>query len=111
MVLSYSNGVQYETTLYPGFGFFRAVLQFPYPSCRLRPDIAYRGETYYWSKHHEFLKFIDVLQRVHESIELATGLSKLPPADRYMLESYGWRLTDTLLFRAYNPQRRQNDIN
>src|SRR5215472_8604469 len=38
-------------------------------------DIEYRGETYYWSKHREFLKFIDLPRRVRQPIELALGFN------------------------------------
>lgn len=57
-------------------------------------DIEFRGELYRWSKHHEFLKFIDVPQRAAEPIELATGLANLADEDRRTLQSHGWRLTD-----------------
>jgi hypothetical protein len=40
-------------------------------------DVEYEGETYLWSKHHEFLKFIDVPTRVRTPVELATNL--MPP--------------------------------
>ena len=57
-------------------------------------DILYNGETYYWSKHHEFLKFIDLPRRIDQPIELALGLSSLDPDDYAMLVENGWRLTD-----------------
>jgi hypothetical protein len=38
-------------------------------------DVVFAGETYHWSKHHEFLKFIDVPRRVDTEIELATNLA------------------------------------
>jgi len=57
-------------------------------------DIEYQGETYYWSKHHEFLKFIDLPRLVRQPIELAMGLENLQPEVRCMLESHGWRLID-----------------
>lgn len=37
-------------------------------------DIEYKGETYYWSKDREFMKFMDVPGRVRTPIELAMGL-------------------------------------
>lgn len=40
-------------------------------------DFEFRGETYRWSKHHEFLKFLDLPRRVRRPIELAMN-----PADR-----------------------------
>jgi hypothetical protein len=58
-------------------------------------DIEYQGQTYYWSKHHEFLKFIDLLQQVDQPIELAMGPD---PEVRCMLEPKGWRLANAHTF-------------
>ena len=68
-------------------------------------DIEFRGETYYWSKHHEFLKFLDLPKRVSEPIELAMG----PDEDvKQMLQGHGWRVanahefsTDPWKYRDY----------
>jgi YHS domain-containing protein len=57
-------------------------------------DIIYQGETYYWSKHHEFQKFIDLPRLVDQPIELAMGLAYLEPDVSAMLTSSGWLLTD-----------------
>jgi hypothetical protein len=57
-------------------------------------DIEYQGETYYWSKHLEFLKFIDLPLRIRQPIELAIGVANLEPEERHTLESNGWRLAD-----------------
>jgi hypothetical protein len=61
-------------------------------------DIEYQGEVYYWSKHREFLKCIDLPPRVPRPIELAMPLNTLPDADRHLLESHGWRLTNAHVF-------------
>jgi hypothetical protein len=61
-------------------------------------DITYNGETYYWSKHHEFLKFIDLPRRIDQPIELALGLSSLDPDDHATLVENGWRLSDAHAF-------------
>ena len=61
-------------------------------------DITYRGETYHWSKHHEFLKFIDLPRRTGWPIELALDLVHLERADRSLLEANGWRLADAHQF-------------
>ena len=61
-------------------------------------DIEYQGEVYYWSKHHEFLKFIDLPRRVTQPIELAMPLLTLCADDRCLLESHGWRLTNAHVF-------------
>ena len=74
-------------------------------------DIQYEGETYYWSKDREFLKFIDLPRRLSQPIELATSLGSaarplnetvsatgLDPVVRQTLESNGWRLADADTF-------------
>ena len=40
-------------------------------------DLSFNGETYLWSKHHEFLKFVELPKRIQIPVELATNLS--PP--------------------------------
>jgi hypothetical protein len=57
-------------------------------------DIDFAAEIYHWSKHHEFLKFIDLPKRIGQPIELATGLANLSAQERQLLESNGWRLLD-----------------
>jgi hypothetical protein len=61
-------------------------------------DIEYQGEVYYWSKHREFLKFIDLPPRLPRPVELAMPLTTLPAADRCLLESHSWRLTNAHAF-------------
>lgn len=54
-------------------------------------DIVYQGESYYWSKDREFLKFVDLPQRRDTAFELAAGVD----ADtRKLLESHRWHLAD-----------------
>ncbi|SPF39990.1 conserved hypothetical protein [Candidatus Sulfopaludibacter sp. SbA4] len=55
-------------------------------------EIEFEGEKYFWSKHLEFLKFIDLPTRSGERIELAA--SRVGEDDRRLLESNGWLLTD-----------------
>lgn len=74
-------------------------------------DMSFRGETYRWSKHHEFLRFIDLPRRLPEQpLELAMNLAEpetirhgedervmamgLAGGDRALLLSHGWRLKD-----------------
>lgn len=57
-------------------------------------DIVYKGETYYWSKHLEFMKFIDLPRRIETPIELAMGLDSLGDEDRNLLQTNGWKLAD-----------------
>lgn len=52
------------------------------------------GELYHWSKHWEFMKFIDLPQRTAQKFELA--LSSYEESDRQMLESHGWRIVRAL---------------
>jgi len=64
-------------------------------------DIVFRGETYYWSKDREFMKFIDLPLRCRAAqpplsratFELATGVDA---ATARMLRDNGWRITDSL---------------
>lgn len=57
-------------------------------------DIEYQGVTYYWSKHHEFLKFMDLPRRVNTPLELAMNISRLEPEERRLLDVNGWGLRD-----------------
>lgn len=67
-------------------------------------DVEWRGETYTWSKHHEFLKFIDLPSRVGVPLELALAFDD--PAPIPMLESAGWRVVDAIaLSRWIEPYR------
>lgn len=74
-------------------------------------EFTFNGETYHWSKHREFLKFIDLPARTGARFELA--LSSYLPEDRELLEQHGWRVRDALPFstdldqyRAYVQQSR-----
>jgi hypothetical protein len=55
-------------------------------------NVAFRGETYYWSKHVNFLKMIDLPRATREPFELA-----MDPGDdavRAELAAHGWSLVD-----------------
>jgi len=55
-------------------------------------NVEFRGETYYWSKHINFLRMIDVPRVSGEPFELA-----MDPGDdavRTRLASHGWSLVD-----------------
>jgi len=54
-------------------------------------DLVYNGETYYWSKDREFLKFIDVPLRRQVPFELAAGVDE--PV-RQLLAQNQWRIAD-----------------
>ena len=53
-------------------------------------DLTYQGDVYYWSKHHEFLKILDLPRSVDAPIELALG--QYTEDDRDLLERNGWRV-------------------
>ncbi|HWO41713.1 MAG TPA: hypothetical protein VNO43_07920, partial [Candidatus Eisenbacteria bacterium] len=73
-------------------------------------DFEWDGETYTWSKHHEFLKFIDLPRKTTERLELALALkgSKRERDGTWVLhddgdakamelmKSHGWRIVDGL---------------
>ena len=61
-------------------------------------DSEYRGETYYWSKHREYLKFIQLPGRTPQPFELATGLVQLEADECALLHENGWRLADSHAF-------------
>lgn len=56
--------------------------------------VEFRGETYKWSKHLEFLKVIDLPSRTGQALELA--LSRCSDEHRRQLLERGWRLCDAL---------------
>jgi hypothetical protein len=59
-------------------------------------EVRFRGEVYHWSKHYEFLKFIDLPRRTPQTFELA--LSSYRKADQDLLEGNGWRVRHALDF-------------
>jgi GT2 family glycosyltransferase len=68
--------------------------------------VPYRGQTYLWSKHHEFLKVLDLPRVTGHRFELA--LSSLVDSDRSGLEEHGWTVrpgldvsTDLDTYRDY----------
>jgi hypothetical protein len=69
-------------------------------------DVVLNGEVYRWSKHFEFMKFVDLPSRTSQTMELA--LAGCNDADRRMLEEHGWRIRnaaevsdDVDIYRAY----------
>jgi GT2 family glycosyltransferase len=53
-------------------------------------DIEFRGELYRWSKHHEFLKILDLPSRSVAEFELA--LSSFAADDESLLREHGWQV-------------------
>ena len=69
-------------------------------------DIEWNGELYTWSKHTEFLKFIDLPHRVSQPLEIALACDERAVLD--LLRTNGWRIrdaisltTDILRYRDY----------
>jgi len=67
-------------------------------------DVHYDGETYFWSKHHEWDKFIDLPQRTQQRFQVALRVDS--PEDRRRLESLSWKIVPPLpmsydIFGAY----------
>jgi hypothetical protein len=61
-------------------------------------DVTIEGERYGWSKHNEFLKFVDLPRHTAQKFELA--LAACGAEDRAMLEREGWRVRDGLAMSA-----------
>ncbi|HEU4438237.1 MAG TPA: hypothetical protein VFT36_03260, partial [Methylomirabilota bacterium] len=63
-------------------------------------DIQFRGQTYYWSKHINFLELLELPRRTPQPLELAVEggdpatRQLLDPATRELLTRHGWILTD-----------------
>ncbi len=58
-------------------------------------DVTWRGETYLWSKHHEFLKFLELpRRRPRQRFELSINIDDA--ADRERLRAHGWEVTSAL---------------
>jgi hypothetical protein len=55
-------------------------------------DIHFQGETYFWSKHLNFLRVIDLPSRTRQPLEMAIEMDD--PAARDLLTRNGWILTD-----------------
>ena len=67
-------------------------------------DVVLRGETYRWSKHHEWEKFLELPRRTSVRFELALKIDD--PGDRDRLERAGWGVVSPLpmsldVFDAY----------
>lgn len=73
-------------------------------------NLEWNGETYYWSKHREFEKFIELPLKTSQHLEVATNLAKpesikqhqaeevktrgIGSDDYTLLEKCGWKLVD-----------------
>jgi hypothetical protein len=67
-------------------------------------DVEWRGETYTWSKHHEFMKVLDLPARTGAEFELALSIDH--PEDEALLADHGWGVVDGgALSREIDPYR------
>lgn len=53
-------------------------------------DVTWQGETYHWSKHYEFLRFMDLPSRSALPLELALGA--ISEDERVGVRNHGWRV-------------------
>ena len=59
-------------------------------------DITWNGETYTWSKHDQFLKFIDLPRSTIQPLELALACGDSKAVE--LLVSHGWQVVDAMAF-------------
>ena len=57
-------------------------------------DVEWGGEIYHWSKHHEFLKFLDLPRLAARPFEMALACDDREVIG--MLNGHGWRVVDAL---------------
>jgi hypothetical protein len=57
-------------------------------------DVEHNGEIYFWSKHHEWERFLDLARLTSQDFELA--LMVKDPEDQQRLQAHGWRLRSPL---------------
>jgi hypothetical protein len=67
-------------------------------------DVEYGGQTYRWSKHHEWEKFLDLPRHTPQLFEAALKIDDA--ADRERLQAHGWQVRSPLpwsldVFGAY----------
>jgi hypothetical protein len=75
-------------------------------------DFEWNGDRYTWSKHHEFLRFLDLPKRAPQLLELAlaltsgaateenswSGLSDVDAETVGLLTSHGWQVVNAMTF-------------
>jgi hypothetical protein len=75
-------------------------------------DFDWNGERYTWSKHHEFLRFLDLPKRTSQPLELALALASGAAAQEHswaglsaddaetvrLLTSHGWQVINAMGF-------------
>ena len=68
-------------------------------------DIAWRGDTYLWSKAREFLRFIAAPRKAEERFELASGIKEAKTRRKF--EQNNWQLRDPAAMTDNYPMYRQ----
>jgi hypothetical protein len=58
----------------------------------MKKDVRFEGETYYWSKHVNFLRLVDLPRLTPQPLELALEIVDAPTRE-FLLER-GWQLAD-----------------
>ena len=66
-------------------------------------EVRFRGRVYRWSKHYEFLKFLQLPKKTRQPFELA--LARYREEDQTLLESHGWRVRPAQDLAAADPYR------
>jgi hypothetical protein len=67
-------------------------------------DIEWQGQVFAWSKHRQFLRFVDLPRRTGVALELM--LTRADEPTRVMLAEHGWRVGDAVgLSRDILPYR------
>lgn len=61
-------------------------------------SVSLDGEEYHWSKHHEFLKVLELPARTGRRFELALASLDAASEHRKLLTDHGWRVRDALSF-------------
>lgn len=69
-----------------------------------RDDLCLDGKVFRWSKHYEFLRFLELPRRTSQRFELALSASSMQPGDRRQLDEHGWLVRDALAFSG-DPDR------
>ncbi len=59
-------------------------------------EVEWNGEVYAWSKHHQFLRYVELPERLGQPIELALGT--VDEDSIQLLESHGWRVVGATPF-------------
>ncbi len=54
-------------------------------------DVEWNGETYFWSKHVNFEKYLDVARRAGQPVELAMDLNSGPDYERALAGGFSFR--------------------